>query len=121
MLPPIAKPTPPQLNDDRYFVVRNRTLRTDDPTGKDKDQNLHGVLANDGLPAGKPYEIERVKEPKFGKLVLNRDGTFTYTTTAQPGGDLVRADTFKYRVSRLRSRSLERAGGGDHCDSPLLR
>jgi sulfatase modifying factor 1 len=98
VLPPVAKPTPPQLNDDRYVVVRNRTLRTDDPTGKNKDPNLHGVLANDGLPAGKPYEIERVKEPKFGKLVLNRDGTFTYTTTAQPGGDLVRADTFKYRV-----------------------
>jgi formylglycine-generating enzyme required for sulfatase activity/serine/threonine protein kinase len=97
--PRVAKPTPPpQLNDDRYVVVRNRTLRTDDPTGKNKDPNLYGVLANDGLPAGKPYEIERVEEPKAGKLVLNRDGTFTYASTARPGGDLARADSFKYRV-----------------------
>jgi sulfatase modifying factor 1 len=96
--PRVAKPTPPQVNDDRYIVVRNRTLKTDDPNGKNKDQNLHGVLANDGLPAGKPYEIERVEEPKFGKLDLNRDGTFSYTSTPRPGGDLVRVDSFKYRV-----------------------
>ncbi|HUE12581.1 MAG TPA: SUMF1/EgtB/PvdO family nonheme iron enzyme [Planctomycetaceae bacterium] len=96
---PVPKPAPPlQINDDRYFVVRNRSLKADDPTGKDKDQNNNGVLANDGLPAGKPYEIELVGRPKFGELKLNGDGTFTYTPAVQPNGDLVRADSFKYRV-----------------------
>ncbi len=95
---PLPPPTPPQLNDDRYVVVRNRTLRTDDPTGKNQDQNLRGVLANDRLPAGKPYEIECVDRPKFGELKLNRDGTFTYAGAVRPEGDLARADSFTYRV-----------------------
>ena len=95
-----------QLNDDRYFVVRNRTLKTDDPSGKSKTQNRFGVLANDGLPTGKSYDVECVDKPKFGELNLNRDGTFTYAPTARPGGEFVRADTFRYRVRR-RPRSLE--------------
>ncbi len=89
---------PLQLNDDRYIVVRNRTLKTDDASGKNKKQNRSGVLANDGLPTGKSYDVECVDKPKFGELNLNRDGTFTYACTARPGGELVRADTFRYRV-----------------------
>jgi formylglycine-generating enzyme required for sulfatase activity/serine/threonine protein kinase len=96
--PVIKPPVPPEVNDDRYFVVRNRTLKTDDPSGKSKDPNLHGVLANDGLPSGKPHEIECVEKPKFGELKLNRDGTFTYAYSARPDGELVRSDSFKYRV-----------------------
>jgi formylglycine-generating enzyme required for sulfatase activity/serine/threonine protein kinase len=96
---PVAKPVPPpQISDDRYFVVRSRTLKADDPKGKDKDQNNNGVLANDGLPPGNSYEIENVSKPKSGELKLNGDGTFTYVPAVRPGGDLVRADSFKYRV-----------------------
>jgi formylglycine-generating enzyme required for sulfatase activity len=98
--PPLALVAGPplQLNDDRYIVVRNRTLKTDDASGKNKNQNRSGVLANDGLPTGKSYDVECVDKPKFGELNLNRDGTFTYACAARPGGELVRSDTFRYRV-----------------------
>jgi hypothetical protein len=91
-------PVPPILKDDRYVVVRNHELKTDDPAGKNKDANLHGVLANDELPSGKSYEVELVAKPLFGAFKLNRDGTFTYTNAARPGGEFVRADSFKYRA-----------------------
>jgi formylglycine-generating enzyme required for sulfatase activity/serine/threonine protein kinase len=98
-LPPVVKPPATLLlNDVRYFVVRNRTLRADDPTGKSPDANVRGVLANNGLPIDKPYQIECVDQPRFGELRLKPDGTFAYTCTLQPGGNLVRADSFKYRV-----------------------
>jgi formylglycine-generating enzyme required for sulfatase activity/serine/threonine protein kinase len=98
VVPPVQPPSPPSTTDDRYVVVRNRTLRTDDPLGKGKDQNRYGVLANDGLPTGKPYETQCAEQPRFGALKLNTDGTFTYACTTRPGGELVRADSFKYRV-----------------------
>jgi formylglycine-generating enzyme required for sulfatase activity len=98
-IPPVVKPpAAPQLSDDRYFVVRNRTLKTDDPAGKNKDENLRGVLANDGLPTGKPYQLECFEKPRFGNLKLKPDGSFTYACASRPGGSLVRADSFKYRV-----------------------
>jgi formylglycine-generating enzyme required for sulfatase activity/serine/threonine protein kinase len=93
---PVVKP--PNLKDDRYVVVRNHELKTDDPAGKNKDANLHGVLANDELLSGKSYEVELVAKPLFGAFKLNRDGTFTYTNAARPGGEFVRADSFKYRA-----------------------
>ena len=121
--PPAAREAAarPQLNDDRYVVVRNRTLKTDDASGKNKNQNLHGVLANDGLPTGKSYEVECVDKPKFGELKLNRDGTFTYASAAGREASWFVPTRFKYRVRAVESRSLERAGRRDHCDSPLLR
>ena len=96
---PVEKPAPPPpVNDDRYVVVRAKTLKADDAAGKGKDPNSRGVLANDGLPADKPHEVECVEKPKFGELKLNRDGTFTYASTVRPGGEIVRGDSFKYRV-----------------------
>jgi formylglycine-generating enzyme required for sulfatase activity/serine/threonine protein kinase len=97
-VPLVKSPAPPQINDDRYVVVRNRTLKTDDPSGKSKDQNHYGVLVNDGLPSGKPFQIDCVDKPKFGELRLNADGTFAYAFALRPGGELVRSDSFKYRV-----------------------
>jgi sulfatase modifying factor 1 len=96
--PAVKPPDPPPTNDDRYVVVRNRTLKTDDPFGKGKDPSRYGVLANDGLPSGKPYEAECVDKPRFGTLTFNKDGSFTYAGTARPEGEVVRADSFTYRV-----------------------
>ena len=91
-------PVPVNLNDDRFVVVRNHALKADDAAGKNKDANLHGVLANDELPTGKLYEVDLVAKPQFGAFKLNRDGTFLYASAARPGGEFVRFDSFKYRV-----------------------
>ncbi len=98
---PVVKtpiPVPVNLNDDRYVVVRNHPLKTDDATGKNKDANLHGVLANDELPTGRLYEVDLVAKPQFGAFKLNGDGTFLYASAVRPGGEFVRFDSFKYRV-----------------------
>jgi formylglycine-generating enzyme required for sulfatase activity/serine/threonine protein kinase len=99
--PPVVKtpiPLPVNLNDDRYVVVRDHPLKADDAAGKNKDANLHGVLANDELPTGKLYEVDLVRKPQFGAFTLNGDGTFIYASAARPGGEFVRFDSFKYRV-----------------------
>ncbi len=110
-----------QVNDDRYFVVRNRTLKTDDPTGKNKAPNRYGVLANDGLPTGKSYDVECVDKPGVGELILNRDGTFTYACAARPGGELVLTDTFRYRVRGGDHDPWSAPALVEHRDPPLLR
>lgn len=54
-----------------------------------------GVLANDGDADGDPLEAKLVQPPGLGKLMLNDDGSFTYTPDANACGD----DTFTYQAS----------------------
>ena len=53
-----------------------------------------GVLANDTDADGDTLTAELIKEPEHGTLVLESDGTFTYT----PGTNYSGSDNFTYRA-----------------------
>jgi cyanophycinase-like exopeptidase len=55
----------------------------------------HGVLANDWDPAGGQFQAELGAQPTHGEVVLNEDGSFTYT----PAPGFVNEDTFTYFVN----------------------
>lgn len=52
-----------------------------------------GVLANDVPGDGGPISAQLVSQPLHGSVVMNADGSFTYT----PGGTFVGTDVFTYR------------------------
>jgi VCBS repeat-containing protein len=54
-----------------------------------------GVLAGATSPAGNPLTAKLVTGPSHGTLVLNADGSFTYTPSANYNG----ADSFTYKVT----------------------
>lgn len=59
------------------------------------------LLANDGDVDGDALTIEVVRQPTYGSVAINPDGTFTYThTLGHLGGD-----AFQYRVSDGRQTS----------------
>jgi len=61
----------------------------------DEDMPLTGgVLANDADADGDALTAHLVDSPEFGALVLNTDGTFTYT----PNTDFNGTDSFTYQV-----------------------
>jgi len=70
---------PPVAVDDAYTVPQDQPL-----TGN--------VLTNDVQPSGPPTTAALVQGPAHGTLVLNPDGTFTYT----PAASFVGGDTFAY-------------------------
>ncbi|MEX0936523.1 MAG: Ig-like domain-containing protein, partial [Pirellulales bacterium] len=53
-----------------------------------------GILGNDDLKFGLPTDIQILDDVDSGDLVLNANGTFTYT----PDNNFVGTDTFTYRV-----------------------
>jgi hypothetical protein len=74
---------PPTANADTYLARPDQTLSVT------ADQ---GLLAND---IGSPLTLITHTEPAHGKLILNPDGSFMYTST----GGYTGADTFSYTVS----------------------
>ncbi len=52
------------------------------------------VLDNDSDPDGDPIEINSFTQPSNGTVVLNPDGSFTYT----PSGEFVGEDSFTYTI-----------------------
>jgi VCBS repeat-containing protein len=54
-----------------------------------------GVLGNDSDPDGNPITAVKVSSPAHGTLVLNPNGSFTYTPTA----DYFGPDAFSYQAS----------------------
>jgi hypothetical protein len=71
-------------NDDTYSLPRNTTLSID---------SANGVLQNDPLVAGSTLTCTLVTGVSQGVLVLNPDGSFTYT----PNADYVGEDSFVYQ------------------------
>ena len=53
------------------------------------------VLANDYDPAGKPLAVQSVGRASHGKVVVNADGTLTYSPSRKYKG----ADSFTYTIS----------------------
>lgn len=75
----------PTAGEDNYSVLRNQVLEVAAP----------GVLQNDSDPNGDEIIAELDDKPDHGTLVLNPDGSFTYT--ADTG--FLGADIFRYRAS----------------------
>src|SRR5260370_31544327 len=73
---------PPVATNDSYTVNQGQTLSVTAP----------GVLANDTSFSGNPLTAIKVTDPANGTLVLNADGSFTYTPNAAFAG----TDSFTY-------------------------
>jgi VCBS repeat-containing protein len=71
---------------DSYTLDEDTVLTADAATG---------VLGNDVDPDGDPMTATLVDGPTHGTLVLNADGSFTYTPDANYGG----SDSFTYTAS----------------------
>ncbi|NWF67581.1 MAG: cadherin-like domain-containing protein, partial [Chloroflexi bacterium] len=77
---------PPDAQDDGcYIVAENGVLNVAAP----------GVLGNDSDPDNDPLTIASYTQPAHGTVVLNADGSFTYTPNASYSG----ADSFTYTLS----------------------
>ena len=79
--------TPPNAVDNLYLSASDQILSITEPS--------QGVLANDtddGRPAG--LVARNASDPANGTVVLNTDGTFTYT----PDGFNMGSDTFTYEA-----------------------
>ena len=76
---------PPVASDDGYFTEEDTPLLVPAP----------GVSANDTDPDLDPLSTVLLSDVSNGSLVLNADGSLTYT----PNADFVGIDTFSYRSS----------------------
>src|SRR5262249_4900137 len=76
---------PPSAANDSYTVTQGQTLNAPSP----------GVLANDSSFSGNPLTAIKVTDPANGTLVLNSNGSFTYT----PNASFVGTDSFTYQAS----------------------
>ena len=83
---------PPQANNDSYSTPQ------DTPLNVPPD----GVLGNDSDPDGDPLTAVKDTDPSHGSLVLNSDGSFTYT----PNPGYTGLDSFTYRAYDGRNYSL---------------
>jgi VCBS repeat-containing protein len=84
-------PTSVTTNDDTFSVGNGRQLSIDAP----------GVLSNDSDANGSALTATKVTDPQFGTLVLNANGSFTYTPLAGFFG----TDSFTYRATAANGQS----------------
>ncbi len=75
----------PSAAADSYNVLKNTQLTVSAP----------GVLSNDADPEGSPITVASSTQPSHGTVVLNSDGSFTYT----PSADYCGPDSFTYKVT----------------------
>ncbi|OQX12316.1 MAG: hypothetical protein BWK80_43840 [Desulfobacteraceae bacterium IS3] len=61
---------------------------------KPKQPVIIDVLANDSDPDGDPLSISHITDPEHGSVIVNKDGTVTYT----PDKGFLGTDTFTYKV-----------------------
>lgn len=78
-------PVPPTAVNDSYNVELGDALNVAAP----------GVLANDQNPGGLPLAAQLLDPPVHGAVVLNADGSFTYTSQV----DFAVVDSFSYAAS----------------------
>jgi len=84
--------TPPDGTDDAYTTLEDVALDIKaNPVNK-------GILSNDTDADGDPLSAVLVTGPSHGALVLNDDGSFTYTPDADYNNDIDGPDGFSYRA-----------------------
>jgi CshA-type fibril repeat protein/VCBS repeat-containing protein len=90
-------PSGASVSDTFVLTVTNDApTAVDDSFGIDEDEVLTGaVLPNDTDPDGDALTVSLVSGVANGTLVLNADGSFTYTPNANFNG----TDSFTYRVT----------------------
>jgi hypothetical protein len=77
-------------------VLNRPPVAVNDSASTAKNQIVTvAVLTNDSDPDGDPLTITALTQPKSGKVVLNADGTLSYT----PKKGFTGADSFTYRAS----------------------
>ncbi len=80
-------------------VANLAPVAVNDSQSTSEDQTLNvgapGVLANDSDPDGDTMTATKLTDPSNGSVVVNPDGSFTYT----PNLDFFGTDTFTYEVS----------------------
>jgi hypothetical protein len=76
----------PNVVDDTYAVVQNRTFKV---------KASAGILANDSDIEGDPMTVTVVDSPAHGHLVMKKDGGFIF----RPDRNYVGSDGFTYTVS----------------------
>jgi hypothetical protein len=79
----VTADSPPLAAADNYAVQQNTPLSVAAP----------GVLGND-IGSGRPLAATLLTQPEHGTVVLNADGSFTYT----PRADFYGVDTFRYQA-----------------------
>jgi hypothetical protein len=75
----------PAAVDDTYNGLKNTPLKVTAP----------GVLGNDADTEGNPISVASYSQPAHGTVVLNTNGSFTYT----PNADYCGADSFTYKAT----------------------
>jgi VCBS repeat-containing protein len=93
------------FNNDNVSVLVNSTVTnrapvaTEDAYSTAEDTSLTvaapGILTNDSDPDGNPLTAVLVSGPSHGSLILNSNGSFSYT----PATDFAGSDSFSYRAS----------------------
>ena len=84
--PCLAALSPPVAGDDSHIAEINAVLNV---------STAAGVLANDTDPDTEPLTATIVSGPASGGLVLNSDGSFSYT----PNPNFTGADSFTYKAN----------------------
>ena len=75
--------------------INDTPIAADDTEVTQEDTDLvSDVLSNDSDPDGNPLTVREVTAPVNGTLVLNTDGTYTYT----PNADFNGTDSFEYEI-----------------------
>lgn len=98
--PPVAVDDNFEVLEDQVLVVNPSGVLTNDIDPDNLTTDLEVVDEDSSTP-----EIEPVKDVDFGTLVLNRDGSFTYTPTE----DFFGIDTFVYNITDPRLLSEQAA------------
>ena len=96
----------PDTGDSHLYFAATAYLGSDHPYADD-DMYLRqpgqsglavgapGVLQNDAIPGGAPLSVEKVSDPTRGTVVLNADGSFTYSPNHP---QLLADDEFEYKA-----------------------
>jgi VCBS repeat-containing protein len=89
-----------QASSDRVMIsiINNPPTAVDDAYTTDEDTTLNvapGVLVNDSDVDGDPLTAILATPPSSGNLILNPDGSFTYTPNADFNGE----DSFTYKAN----------------------
>lgn len=78
--------TPPTADNDSYIINEDQVLAV---------SAANGVLKNDDAPENDSLSVSLVSMPLNGSIILNADGSFSYTPTANYFG----SDSFTYKAA----------------------